>query len=165
MTLALREGMIDATVLAGEGEGFLSQGITVSDPEAVGSFGKSRFVVSPTVAEFNRTIRTDHQKIGVVATPCQALALAKMRAQTVTTAGGGIEKLGLVIGLFCGWALSWRELTAVLKEKMDLAAITGMDIPPAVIIPSKCILKMRRSGFHSMRSLLASGKPVVRAAI
>jgi coenzyme F420 hydrogenase subunit beta len=131
MTLALREGMIDAAVLAGEGEGFLSQGITVSDPDAVGRFGKSRFVVSPIVAEFNQAIRTDHQRIGVVATPCQAFALAKMRAQTMKTAEGGIEKLQLVIGLFCGWALSWRELTAVLKDKMDLAAVTGMDIPPS----------------------------------
>jgi coenzyme F420 hydrogenase subunit beta len=131
ITLALREGMINAAVLAGEGEGFLPQGITVSDPEAVGRFGKSRFVVSPTVAEFNRVIRTDHQRIGVVATPCQALALAKMRAQTLMIAEGGIEKLRLVIGLVCGWALSLCELTAVLKSKMDLAAVTGMDIPPS----------------------------------
>jgi coenzyme F420 hydrogenase subunit beta len=131
MKLALREGMIDAAVLAGEGEGLLSQGVTVNDPEAIERFGKSRFVVSPTVAEFNQAIRKDHQRIGVVATPCQALALAKMRVQTMKTAEGGIEKLRLVIGLFCGWALSWRELTAVLKEKMDLAAVTGMDIPPS----------------------------------
>ncbi len=131
MTLALREGMIDAAVLAGAGEGILPQGVTVSDSEAVGRFGKSRFVVSPIVAEFNQAIRKDYQRIGVVATPCQALALAKMRAQTLKTAEGGIEKLRLVIGLFCGWALSWRELTAVLKEKMDLAAVTGMDIPPS----------------------------------
>ena len=131
VTLALREGIIDAAVLAGAEEGILPQGVTVSDPEAVGRFGKSRFVVSPTVAEFNRAIRTDHERIGVVATPCQALALAKMRAQTLTTAEGGIEKLKLVVGLFCGWALSWRELTAVLKDKMDLAAVTGMDIPPS----------------------------------
>ena len=131
ITLALREGLIDAAVLAGEGEGLLPRGITVSDPEAAGRLGKSRFVVSPTVAEFNRAIRTECRRIGVVATPCQALALAKMRTQNVTTTEGGIEKLRLVIGLFCGWAVSWRDLTAVLKEKTDLAAVTGMDIPPS----------------------------------
>ena len=54
-----------------------------------------------------------------------------MRTQSVTDVEGGIEKLRLVIGLFCGWALSWRDLTAVLKGKMDLAAVTGMDIPPS----------------------------------
>ena len=131
ITLALREGLIDAAVLAGEGEGLLPQAVTVSDPEAAGRLGKSRFVVSPTVAEFNRAIRTEHQRIGVVATPCQTLALAKMRTQSVTPAESGIERLRLVIGLFCGWALSWRGLTAVLKEKVDLAAVTGMDIPPS----------------------------------
>ncbi len=70
-------------------------------------------------------------RIGVVATPCQALALAKMRTQPVAAAESGIEKLRLVVGLFCGWALSWRKLTALLKKKTDLAAVTGMDIPPS----------------------------------
>ena len=84
IVLALREGLIDAAVLAGEGEGLLPRGVTVRDPEAAAAMGKSRFVVSPTVAEFNRAVRTDCQRIGVVATPCQALALAKMRTQPVT---------------------------------------------------------------------------------
>ncbi|HBB17408.1 MAG TPA: hypothetical protein DCZ97_10610 [Syntrophus sp. (in: bacteria)] len=131
IALALREGLIDAAVLAGEGEGLLPQAVTVSDPEIAVGQGKSRFVVSPTVAEFNRVNRTDCRRIGVVATPCQALALAKMRTQTVKDTQSGIEKLQLVVGLFCGWALSWRNLTALLEKKMDIAAITGMDIPPS----------------------------------
>lgn len=131
IALALREGLIDAAVLSGEGEGLLPKSVTVSDPEAAVGLGKSRFVVSPTVAEFNRVSRTDRLRIGVVATPCQALALAKMRAQPVADTESGIEKLRLVVGLFCGWALSWRNLTALLEGKMDLAAVTGMDIPPS----------------------------------
>lgn len=131
IALALREGLIDTAVLAGEGEGLLPRGVTVSDPEIAIGLGRSRFVVSPTVAEFNRVSRTDCRRIGVVATPCQALALAKMRAQTVADTQSGIEKLQLVVGLFCGWALSWRNLTALLEKKMDIAAVTGMDIPPS----------------------------------
>jgi coenzyme F420 hydrogenase subunit beta len=131
ITLALREGLIDAAVLTGEGEGLLPRSVTVSDPKAVGGLGKSRFVVSPTVAEFNRAIRTESRRIGVVATPCQALALAKMRTEGVTSTEDEIKKLQLVVGLFCGWALSWQNLTAVLKEKMDITTITGMDIPPS----------------------------------
>ncbi|MHB9097485.1 MAG: Coenzyme F420 hydrogenase/dehydrogenase, beta subunit C-terminal domain [Syntrophales bacterium] len=131
IALALREGLIDAAVIAAEGEGLLPQAITVSDPEAAGKTGKSRFVVSPTVAEFNRAVRSDYRRIGVVATPCQALALAKMRTQPVTAPASGIEKLQLVVGLFCGWALSWRDLVALVKEKTDLARVTGMDIPPS----------------------------------
>jgi coenzyme F420 hydrogenase subunit beta len=131
MALALREGLIDAAVLAGEGEELLPRGVTVNDPEAAGRLGKSRFVVSPTLAEFNRAVRTDSRRIGVVATPCQALSLAKMRTQPRTETDSGIEKLHLVVGLFCGWALSLQSLAALLAKKTDLAAITGMDIPPS----------------------------------
>lgn len=131
ISLALREGLIEAAVLAARGEGLLPRAVTVSDPEAAGRTGKSRFVVSPTVAEFNRAVRSDYRRIGVVATPCQALALAKMRIQPVTVPASGIEKLQLVVGLFCGWALSWRELVTLVGAKTDLARVTGMDIPPS----------------------------------
>jgi coenzyme F420 hydrogenase subunit beta len=131
VALALREGLIDAAVLAEEGEGLLPRSITVCDPEAAVRLGRSRFVVSPAVAEFNRICRGDSAKIGVVATPCQALALAKMRTQPASVVEDGIEKLRLVVGLFCGWALSWQKLTALLGGKTDLSRVTGMDIPPS----------------------------------
>lgn len=129
--LALREGLIDAAVLAGEGEGLLPRSVTITDAEGAAKMGKSRFVVSPTVAEFNRLCREDAAKIGVVVTPCQAVALAKMRTQPVSEVGNGIGKLRLVVGLFCGWALSWQKLAALLKTKTDLARVVGMDIPPS----------------------------------
>jgi len=131
VTLALREGFIDAAVLAGEGEGLLPRSVTITDAEVAAKMGKSRFVVSPTVAEFNRVCLGNAAKIGVVATPCQALALAKMRTQPVSAAENGIEKLQLVVGLFCGWTLSWQKLAALLKKKTDLTRVTGMDIPPS----------------------------------
>jgi len=131
IALALREGLLDAAVLAGEGRGLLPRSVTVRDPEAAVGLGKSRFVVAPTVAEFNRVSRTDCRRIGVVATPCQALALAKMRAQPVADAQGGMDKLRLVVGLFCGWALSWPALAALIGGRMPIDAVTGMDIPPS----------------------------------
>ena len=129
--LALREGLIDAAVLAAEGEGLLPRSVTVTDADAAGRAGRSRFVVSPTVAEFNRIRRGDARSIGVVATPCQALALAKMAALPASEADEGMGKLKLVIGLFCGWTLSWQKLAALLKGKTDLGRVTGMDIPPS----------------------------------
>jgi coenzyme F420 hydrogenase subunit beta len=131
MALALREGLIDAAVLATEGEGLLTRSVTITDADAAGMQGGSRFVVSPTVAEFNRIRLGNAAKIGVVATPCQALALAKMRTLPASAAADGIEKLRLVIGLFCGWALSWQKLAALLKTKTDIVRVTGMDIPPS----------------------------------
>jgi coenzyme F420 hydrogenase subunit beta len=66
-----------------------------------------------------------------VATPCQALALAKMRAAPFPAKDSNIGKLKLVIGLFCGWALSWRELRSLLRRKLGEDSIRGLDIPPS----------------------------------
>ena len=131
MSLALQEGVIDTAILADEGQTLLPQGTAVGDPAGVRKRGKSRFVVSPNVAEFNRLAKEGGKKIGIVATPCQGLALAKMRLKPLASYADRIDQLKLVIGLFCGWALSWRNLVALLRKKTDLAEIEGMDIPPS----------------------------------
>jgi coenzyme F420 hydrogenase subunit beta len=131
ITLALKEGIIDTAVLADEGENLLPEGAAVRDPAGIGRRSGSKFVVSPNIAEFNRIAKEGGKKIGVVATPCQALALAKMRAKPLKTYADRIDQLKLVIGLFCGWALSWKNLIALLRKKIDLAEIEGIDIPPS----------------------------------
>jgi coenzyme F420 hydrogenase subunit beta len=131
MALALQEGIIDTAILADEGRSLLPEGKAVRDPAEVKKRGKSRFVVSPNLAEFNRIAKEGGRKIGIVATPCQALALAKMRRKPLAPYADRIDQLKLVVGLFCGWALSWRNLLALLKKKIDLGEIEGMDIPPS----------------------------------
>jgi coenzyme F420 hydrogenase subunit beta len=131
VSLALEEGLIDTAVLAEEGERFLPQGIAVTRVAEVKKRGKSRFVVSPNLAAFHHAAKGFARKIGVVATPCQALALAKMRSKPYPEKDSGIEKLRLVIGLFCGWALSWPELKALLEKRFGQDSILGMDIPPS----------------------------------
>jgi coenzyme F420 hydrogenase subunit beta len=131
LTLALQEGIIDTAVVADEGATLLPEGAMVQDPEAIKRRGKSKFVVSPNLAEFNRLAKEGGKKIGMVVTPCQALALAKMREKPLRTYADRIDQLKLVIGLFCGWALSWRNLTALLRQKIALEEIEGMDIPPS----------------------------------
>ena len=131
LSLALREGMIDAAVIAEEGKDGLPRGVLVRTPADIEKRGRSKFVVSPTVAKFNEIVQDSHERIGVVATPCQALAFAKMRLKMYSTNDNNIDKLRFVIGLFCGWALSWRELRRLLKEKMGGESIVGLDIPPS----------------------------------
>jgi coenzyme F420 hydrogenase subunit beta len=41
------------------------------------------------------------------------------------------QKLTLIIGLFCGWALASSALQDLLSKNADLDSITGMDIPPS----------------------------------
>ena len=131
ITIALKEGIIDTAIVAEGQKNLLPQSISVSDLSDVKKGGKSKFIVSPIVAEFNRIAKSKSQKIGVVATPCQALAFAKMRLKSAALNDRNIEKLKLVIGLFCGWALSWREISELLRKKADLDNIVGMDIPPS----------------------------------
>ena len=131
ITLALEEGIIDTAVLAGEGENLLPEGASVKDQAGVAKRSRSKFVVAPNIAEFNRIAKEGGKKIGAVVTPCQALALAKMRAKPLKTYADRIDQLKLVMGLFCGWALSWKNLTALLRQKIDPAEIEGMDIPPS----------------------------------
>lgn len=131
VSLALEEGLIDTAILAEGGENFLPQGIAVQKVSEVKKRGKSRFVVSPNLAAFHRAAKGSAGKIGVVATPCQALALAKMRLKPYPSKDSSIDKLQLVIGLFCGWALSWRELKALLEKRFGQDSILALDIPPS----------------------------------
>jgi coenzyme F420 hydrogenase subunit beta len=128
MELALAEGLIDSAIVSCRDQEFTQNGAIVNDRDAIRKNAGSKFTVSPTVAAFNQLVTEDKGNIGVVATPCQALALAKMKLVKEDTAR--ISQLKLVVGLYCGWTLSAEKYTKLLLEKnISLESITGMDIP------------------------------------
>jgi len=129
MSFALREGRIDSAVLTSSDERLQPGGTAVRDEAGVLACAGSNFVASPTLKAFNQEAATEVQRIGVVATPCQALALAKMRASPLEN-DNRIEKLKLVVGVFCTWALRYRDFVEFLEERTQLAEITRVDIPP-----------------------------------
>jgi coenzyme F420 hydrogenase subunit beta len=129
--LALKEGFIDTAVLSGKDEAMLPAGVIVTDVGKVGQSSKSRFVVTPNVATFNEAVKGKAKSIGIVATPCQTLALAKMKNSRNLRIRENSKKLHLVVGLFCGWAFSSSALKDLLSKKVDMNSITGMDIPPS----------------------------------
>ena len=131
VNLALDEGLIDTAILAGAGEHLLPAAMAITDDSEAMKVSKSRFVVSPNVAKFNELVKGKAKSIGVVATPCQALALAKMRVSRNQRLRENSKKLQLVIGLFCGWTFKWAALKEVLRAKVDIDSIVGMDIPPS----------------------------------
>jgi coenzyme F420 hydrogenase subunit beta len=128
--LALKEKIIDAAVMTEGAEGFTQRGVAVIKAAEIRKRGKSKFVAAGTIAAFNRAAQGEAEKIGVVGTPCQVLALAKMRMKPIPDKDNHIDKLKLTIGLFCGWTLSWRKFSTLLKARTPLEEITGMDIPP-----------------------------------
>jgi len=129
MAFALREGLIDSAVLTSSDERQQPHGTAVRDEAGVLACAGSNFVASPTLEAFNREAATEAQRIGVVATPCQAVALAKMRASPLENRNH-IEKLKLVVGLFCTWALRYEDFAELLAERTKLAEITRVDVPP-----------------------------------
>ncbi len=131
MDLALKEGVIDTAILSAPEDTFLPVGMTVTGGGQATKFGKSRFVVTPVIAAFNKQVKKGAQSVGIVATPCQTLALAKMKNSKSERIKESSKKLRLIVGLFCGWALSSSDLKELLTKYVDLNTITGMDIPPS----------------------------------
>ncbi len=131
LSLALDAGLIDGAIVAQEIDTFLPEGKVVSSSLEIKKAGRSKFVSSPNLAAFNQAAKLEFKKIAIVATPCQSLALAKMRQKNYSAKFYHIDKLTLVIGLFCGWALSWRKLKHLIQNRMDGKKILGLDIPPS----------------------------------
>ena len=128
IALALKNGMIDAAALTGR------QGLTpvprlVTDWQEVSKYAGSKFMAAPTLAAVNEAIQESYTRLGVVATPCQLTALAQMRTNPLAREDFS-DPVALTVGLFCNWSLDARQLPALLSEKLDIAAIRGMDIPP-----------------------------------
>ncbi len=131
MELALFEGLIDSAIIFAPDQEFGQKGVVVKDKSELRKYSGSNFTVSPTIAVFNKLVAIkEDKKIGVVSTPCQALALAKMKLKAVNEDRAKIDQLKLVIGLYCGWTLSAEKFNDLMgKNDIELESISGMDIP------------------------------------
>lgn len=103
-------------------------GVIASSREEVLACSGSSYLVSPTLEAFNQWQPRDNETIGVVGTPCQLLALAKMRTSSLAQQSN-ISKLALTIGLFCTWGLS-QSFSKMLAERLPLSKVWKTDIPP-----------------------------------
>ncbi len=126
---ALKEGIIDSAVLTHTQENLLPGGILARNEKEVRQCSGSNYVASPTLEVFNRESKGDLQRIGVVGIPCQVLALGKMRASPLENRNN-IDKLKLVIGLFCTWALAYSDFTKLLQKEISIPEVIKFDIPP-----------------------------------
>ncbi len=130
MELALAGGLIDSAIVSSRNQEFLQNGSIAKDKEILRKNAGSKFTVSPTVTAFHQSVNDKTGNIGVVATPCQALALAKMKLQSHKDESGKINQLQLVIGLYCGWALAAEKFMKLLAQNnINLQSLKGMDIP------------------------------------
>lgn len=128
---ALLGGFIDSAIISAKDREFAQSGLVVKDKEGLRKNAGSRFTVSPTVAAFNQLTMTENAgNIGAVATPCQSLALAKMKLKAASEDRANIDQPKLIIGLYCGWTLAAGKLNELMSQNdIESGSIYGMDIP------------------------------------
>lgn len=129
IALGLQKRRISAAILTRKEKDLLSSGVLIEKGEEVLTCAGSNYIASPTLQALNQEVKEAHQGLAIVGIPCQILALRKMQFSPLNDKEH-LKKPTLVIGLFCTWALSYRELAGFLKKKYLLSQIKKMDIPP-----------------------------------
>jgi len=125
---AIKHGDLEGAVLT-DHDGLLPTPRFIVNPEDVFECASSKYTAAPTLSALNKAVKDGFKKIGVVATPCQALATALLRTNPLKE-NAFIDPIGLVIGLFCTWALDFRAFEKYLATRVDIEKIAKIDIPP-----------------------------------
>ena len=128
VSLALKKGYISSAVLT-DRKGILPVPRIVTRPEEVLECSTSKYTAAPTLSAFNQAVKDGYRNIGVVGTPCQVLAVAQMRTNPMEDEGFE-DPTGLVLGLFCTWALDYRAFEEFITSRVDVSSIRKVDIPP-----------------------------------
>ena len=138
---ALREGVIQAGILTPRDGDLLPQGRIIKGRKEILSCAGSSYVSGPTLEALNRGPWKGDERIGIVGLPCQVLALARMKTSTLEKRTP-IDRVDLVMGLFCTWALDYKPLIAFLNERVDGRPIKKLNITP----PPERILEVTSGG-------------------
>jgi coenzyme F420 hydrogenase subunit beta len=138
--LAVREGLIGEAVLTLGLKEQPPRGVRASTRRQVLEAAGSRYSASGAAAELNRALAEDaDHPLGLVGTPCQIKAAAAMRRATETDPGFRPDRIKLLVGLFCTWALDYRRLNKYLRYMLFGERAFGYDIPP----PPADVFKVR----------------------
>lgn len=141
MDFALREKMIQAAVLTPRDGDLLPQGKIIKGRKEILSCAGSSYVSGPTLEALNKGPWKGEERIGIVGLPCQVLSLARMKA-SILEKRTPIDRVDLVIGLFCTWAFDYKPFMAFLRERTGGSAIKKLDITP----PPERILEVTGDG-------------------
>jgi coenzyme F420 hydrogenase subunit beta len=141
MDFALREKMIQAAVLTPRDGDFLPEGKIIKSRKEILSCAGSSYVSGPTLEALNKGPWKGGERIGIVGLPCQVLSLARMKASALEKRTP-IDRVDLVIGLFCTWAFDYKPFMAFLHGRVGGSAIKKLDITP----PPERILEVTGDG-------------------
>jgi len=129
LSLALAEGFIDSAILTRTSDNKTPSAFLAQNTEEVLQGAGSNYMACPILETYNHLPKDSNHSLGIVAMPCQAIALTKIKKEPpwnrVT-----IGNVKLVIGLFCTWALSPDGFHQFLRQNLDLPQVKKFDIPP-----------------------------------
>jgi coenzyme F420 hydrogenase subunit beta len=128
IAFAMDRGILDAAVLT-DREDLVPLPRLITRMRDVLACATSKYTAAPTLSAFNRAVREGYKKVGVVGTPCQVTAVARMRSNPLGKPNF-MDPVALSVGLFCTWALDTRRLPGLLSTRLDLRKVRKMDIPP-----------------------------------
>ncbi len=134
---ALKKKKIDAAILALRDADLLPRGKIVKDREEILDCAGSSYVSGPVLEALHKGPWHGGEKIGAVGLPCQVQALSKMRASSLERRTP-VDRVVLVIGLFCTWALEHERFYDFLKKRVGQSQIVKLDITP----PPERLLKI-----------------------
>jgi len=134
---AIQEEIIQAAVLTQRDTNLLPGGQIVSQRSQILCCSGSSYISGPTLEALNQGPWKDGERIGLVGLPCQVLALTKMKVSPLETKTP-IERVNLIIGLFCTWALDYKLFKTFLEDRFGHSPIQKLDITP----PPERLLKV-----------------------
>ncbi|MCX8118903.1 MAG: Coenzyme F420 hydrogenase/dehydrogenase, beta subunit C-terminal domain [Desulfobacterota bacterium] len=139
--VALKERLIEAALLTYRDGDSPPRGRIVRDRAEVLNHAGSSFVSGPTLEALHKGPWREGEKIGVVGLPCQLQALWKMRSSPFEKKAP-IDRIELIIGLFCTWALEYEGFKDFLKRRLGKLPPVKMEITP----PPERLLKIHTLG-------------------
>ena len=155
---ALQEGVIQAGVLTPRDGDLLPRGRIITSRKQILACAGSTYVSGPTLEALNKGPWKGEERIGVVGLPCQVLALARMKTSKLEKRTP-IDRVDLVIGLFCTWAFDYKPFMAFLHERLDGRPVKKLHITP----PPERILEVISRG-ESYRIPVDEIRPYIRAS-
>jgi len=129
LSLALTEGFIGGAILTKTSDDKTPSPFLAQTVDEMLQCSGSSYMACPVLERYNQIPKDTGGKLGLVAMPCQVLAVAKMKAHPPQNRVS-INNVRLVIGLFCTWALSPDKFYQFLEEHLDLSKVKKFDIPP-----------------------------------
>lgn len=129
LSTALSLGLIDKALVTRNDPERQPEGAVAESVSQLLECAGSNYMAYPVLESLNRLPQDSREKLGIVVTPCQAMALAKMR---ISPPAHRVEmsNIRIVLGLFCTWALDFARFHEFLKDRVDIPRIRKFDIPP-----------------------------------